>query len=236
MTYQEIYAELLNLAQPKVAKIQQGFFKTGPGEYGFGDLFLGIKTPPIRSLAKAGIGLKRGELKKLIKSRYHEARLLGLLILCLQYHKTKCESEREEIYQFYCSHFKYINNWDLVDVTCPHIVGRHLINRDRRILKQWASSPDLWTKRIAMISNWWFIRHGDLKSVFTISKILLKDDHDLIHKAVGWMLREAAKKDQEKVEQFIIKNYQQMPRTMLRYAIERFDPKKRQSFLKGKFN
>ncbi len=209
------------------------FFKSKKGEYGYGDIFLGIRSPIIRMVAKENVHLSISDTKKLIKSKYHEERLLGLIILVNKYKKAKDESEQEQYYQIYINSFKYINNWDLVDVTCPHIIGKHLMKRDRSILYEWAQSDDLWTKRIAMITNWWFVRKGDLKDVFKIAKILLKDEHDLIHKAVGWMLREAAKKDMVAAEKFLKRHYTKMPRTMLRYAIEKFPEKKRQKYLKG---
>ena len=138
------------------------------------------------------------------------------------------------MYNVYTRHFKYINNWDLVDVTCPYIIGKHLIDKDRSILYHWAESDHLWTRRIAIVSNLWFIREFDLKDIFKIAKILLNDEHDLIHKAVGWMLREAWKKNVVLAESFLIKNYKNMPCTMLRYAIEKFPENKRQKYLKGK--
>ncbi len=210
----------------------QRFFKTAPGEYGHGDIFLGIKTPEIRKLAKENIELKIIDVKKLIYSKFHEERLLGLIIIVNKYSKTKNEKVKEQLYQVYIKSFKYINNWDLVDVTCPHIIGKHLIDKDRKILYQWAKSDHLWTKRIAMISNWWFIRKNDLIDVFKMSKILISDEHDLIQKAVGWMLREAGKKDIQKLEAYLKKHSNKMPRTMLRYAIEKLPEKKRQFYLK----
>lgn len=210
------------------------FFKTGKGEYGYGDSFLGIRMPVVRQIAKDNIGLSIGHTKTLIKSKYHEERMLGLIILVNKYAKCGSDDEKERLYQIYISHFKYVNNWDLVDVTCPHIVGKHLINSDRSVLYQWAQSDNLWTKRIAMITNWWFVRKGDLQDVFNIAEILLDDEHDLIHKAVGWMLREAGKKDMKKAEDFMARYYQTMPRVMLRYAIEQYPESKRQEYLKGK--
>ncbi len=212
----------------------QRFFKTGKGEYGEGDIFLGIRVPVIRKFAKDNDTISLSETKVFIKSKFHEERLLGLVLLVNKYAKAKTDSEQEKLYQVYLKHFKYINNWDLVDVTCPHIVGKHLMDKDRSILYEWAESDHLWTKRIAIITNWWFIRKGDLRDVFKIAKTLLHDEHDLIHKAVGWMLREAGKKDMKKTEAFMTKYYQQMPRTMLRYAIERYPEAKRQRYLKGR--
>ena len=229
----EAQKELRKLANKKYAADCQRFFKMGKGEYAEGDKFLGVRAPDTRKIAKRHTDIPINHIKKLITSKFHEERLLGLVIVVNKYEKTKDDSEREKLYKFYLKHFKYINNWDLVDVTCPHIIGRHLLDRDRSILYTWANSKDLWTKRIAMLTNWWFIRKGDTKDVFPIAKILLKDEHDLIHKAVGWMLREAAKKDMLKAEVFLKKHYKEMPRTMLRYAIERFPETKRKKYLAG---
>lgn len=229
----EVQKEIRSLGNKKSAQNCARFFKTGKGEYGYGDIFLGVKSPDIRKLAKEYGTISLTETKKLIKSKYHEERLLGLFILINKYSKSRKETEKEKIYQLYINHFKYINNWDLVDVTCPHVIGKHLMDKNRDILQLWAKSDDLWTKRIAMITNWWFVRKGDLSEVFKIAKILLHDDHDLIHKAVGWMLREAGKKDLKKAENFLKKYYKNMPRTMLRYAIERYPEVRRQKYLKG---
>jgi 3-methyladenine DNA glycosylase AlkD len=233
MFYMTIKKELSKLVEPKVAERSKSFFKTEKGEYGYGDIFIGIKMPVLRELAKKYIDLGFTDVKKLIKSKIHEERLVALLILVYKYKKTKDESVKNKIYEIYTNSFKYINNWDLVDVTCPHIVGVHLMDKDRTILYTWAKSDHLWTKRIAMLANWWFVRKGDLSEVFKISKILLKDEHDLIHKAVGWMLREAGKKDMKALEDFLKKHYKTMPRTMLRYAIEKFPETKRKRYLNG---
>lgn len=230
----KIQEEIRKLSNREAAQKCLRFFKTDEGEYGHGDLFLGVRMPIVRTIAKENISLKLNDVKKLIKSKYHEERLLGLIILTNKYGKSRCENEKEDLYQIYISHFKFINNWDLVDVTCPHIIGKHLMDKDRSILYTWAKSDDLWTKRIAMITNWWLVRKGDLSEVFKISKILLKDEHDLIHKAVGWMLREAGKKDIQKLEAFLKTKYKKMPRVMLRYAIEKLPGSKRQKYLKGK--
>ena len=226
--------EMKALANPKIAEHSQRFFKTGKGEYGYGDVFIGIRVPVLRKLAKKYVDLNIPGVKKLIKSKIHEERLTGLIILVNKYKAAKEDSERNKLYDIYTQHFKYINNWDLVDVTCAHIIGRHLLNKDRAALYQWAKSDHLWTKRIAIITNWWFIREGDLRDVFKISKILLHDEHDLIHKAVGWMLREAGKKDRKALEVFLKKHYKTMPRTMLRYSIEKLPESLRQKYLKGK--
>ncbi len=225
-------AELKKLSSQKTAKQTQKFFKTEKGEYAAGDVFIGVRMGDIRQVAKKNVHLKPSELKKLVRSKIHEERMLGLLVLVYQFEKA-ATSDQEKIYQFYVSHFKYVNNWDLVDVTAPGVVGRYLLDRDRAALYDWAQSKHLWTRRISIVAQWHLIRVGDLKDVFKISKILLQDDHDLIHKAVGWMLREAAKKDLKVTEGFLRKHYQKMPRTMLRYAIERFPETKRQKYLKG---
>ena len=195
--------------------------------------FLGVRSPELRKLAKQYLDIPLAQALILVKSEFHEERLCGLLIMVNKYAKSKDESERQRIFNKYIQHFKYINNWDLVDVTCPHLVGKHLFERDRSVLYQWAKSRHLWTRRIAIVSNWWFIRKGDLEDVFDLSQVLLNDKHDLMHKAVGWMLREAGKKDVRQLESFLSKHYQNMPRTMLRYSIEKFPKRRREQYLKG---
>lgn len=228
-----IAKEMKKLASPKIAEHSQRFFKTAKGEYGYGDVFIGIRMPELRTLAKKYLDIHFNDLRKLIKSKIHEERLVGLLILVNKYTSAHEESEMEELFQFYTQHFKFINNWDLVDVSCPYIIGRHLLDKNREPLYVWAQSDHLWTKRIAIVTNWWFIKNGDLRDVFKISKILLTDKHDLIHKAVGWMLREAGKKDREALETFLEKHYKSMPRTMLRYSIEKFPESRRKGYLRG---
>jgi len=225
--------EIRALANKEIAQHSLRFFKTDKGEYGHGDLFLGVRAPKIRSIAKKHIDISITDMKTLIQSKYHEERFLGLIILVNKYAKTKDKKNRNQLYKIYVSSFKYINNWNLVDVTCPHVTGKHLIDKDRTILYKWAKSEDLWTKRIAMISTFYFIRKNDLDDTFKIADMLLQDEHDLIHKAVGWMLREAGKRDIKKEETFLKKHYKTMPRTMLRYSIEKFPETKRQKYLKG---
>ena len=225
--------EIRALANKEIAQHSLRFFKTDKGEYGHGDLFLGVRAPKIRLIAKKHIDLSITDMKTLIQSKYHEERFLGLIILVNKYAKTKDKKNRNQLYKIYVSSFKYINNWNLVDVTCPHVTGKHLIDKDRTILYKWAKSEDLWTKRIAMVSTFSFIRKNDLEDTFKIAEILLHDEHDLIHKAVGWMLREAGKRDLKREETFLKKYYKTMPRTMLRYAIEKFPETKRQKYLKG---
>jgi len=225
--------EIQALANKEIAKHSLRFFKTSKGEYGYGDVFLGVRTPQIRLIAKKYIDISTADMKMIIKSKYHEERLLGLIILVNKYSKAKDEKVRNQLYKIYVSSFKYVNNWDLVDVTCSHVIGKHLKDKDRSILYTWAKSEDLWTKRIAIISTHFFIRKNDLQDTFKIAEILLNDEHDLIHKAVGWMLREAGKRDIKKEEIFLKKHYKTMPRTMLRYSIEKFPEPKRQKYLKG---
>ncbi len=225
--------EIRELANKEIAQHSLRFFKTDKGEYGHGDLFLGVRAPKIRLIAKKHIDISITDMKTLIQSKYHEERFLGLIIIVNKYAKTKDKKNRNQLYKIYVSSFKYINNWNLVDVTCPHVTGKHLIDKDRTILYKWAKSEDLWTKRIAMVSTFSFIRKNDLEDTFKIAEILLQDKHDLIHKAVGWMLREAGKRDIKKEEAFLKKHYKTMPRTMLRYSIEKFPETKRQKYLKG---
>ena len=225
--------EIRALANKEIAENSLRFFKTGKGEYGYGDIFLGVRVPKIRLIAKKHIDISIIDMKTLIQSKYHEERLLGLIILVNKYSKTKDRKIKDQLYKIYISSFKYINGWDLVDVTCPHIIGEHLRDKDRSILYTWAKSDDIWTKRIAIVSTHCFIRKNDLEDTFKIAEILFQDKHDLIHKAVGWMLREAGKRDIKKEEAFLKKYYKIMPRTMLRYSIEKFPEDKRQKYLKG---
>lgn len=210
----------------------QGFFKTGPGEYGEGDIFLGITVPEVRKTATKFNELKFSDVKKLLGSKIHEERLTALLILVHNFNIGN-EAERNKIFKFYLANTKNINNWDLVDLSAHKIVGEHILDRSRNILYKLARSKKLWEKRISIISTFAFIRDNELKDSLKISEILLNDDHDLIHKAVGWVLREVGKKSLATEEKFLKKHYKKMPRTMLRYAIEKFPEKKRKAYLKG---
>ena len=211
------------------AKILQGFFKTKRGQYGEGDSFLGVTVPMQRKIAKSSITrITLNNIQELLDSRIHEERLVGLLILVEKYKESP-----EEIYNFYLAHSKGINNWDLVDLSAPKIVGDYLLDkRDRKILLKLARSKNLWEKRIAIVSTWAFIRKGDFEKTLEISRMLRGDKHDLIHKAVGWMLREVGKRDKEVLEDFLEENYSKLPRTMLRYAIERFPEGERKTWLR----
>jgi 3-methyladenine DNA glycosylase AlkD len=231
----DLKKELKSKANTKTAKNLQRFFKTGKGEYGEGDIFYGIKVPETRRIAKDYQDLSLSDLEKLLKSKIHEERLVVLFILIYKSEKGNIK-EKEKIFDLYLKNTKYINNWDLVDLSAPRIVGKHLLDKPKDTLYQFAKSEDLWKKRIAIISTSWFMRYGrdnQLKDTFKISEILLGDKHDLIHKAVGWMLREAGKKSMTEEEIFLKKHYKKMPRTMLRYAIEKFPEKKRKMYLLG---
>lgn len=233
MTTASPQQQLKKLANPKKAIDVARFFKTSKGEYGEGDVFLGITVPQIRTVAKQCKGLSLKEIQKLLQSKIHEERLLALIILVNQFKKAD-EDKQKQIFDLYLSNTKYINNWDLVDASAEYIIGSYLINRSKNILKTLAQSKLLWERRIAIIATFQFIKQKQHEHTFIIAKILLKDDHDLIHKAVGWMLREVGKRISEAIEEtFLQQHYQQMPRTMLRYAIERFDEKKRKKYLNG---
>ena len=215
------------------AKAMQWFFKTGKGEYGEGDKFVGIKVPVQRKIAKQFVELNLEDLQTLLNSKIHEERLISLLILVDKYYKAD-EKVKDKIYQFYKKNSRKINNWDLVDLSAPKIMGIHLLNRGKQILYKYAHSNNLWEKRISIIATYSFIKIRDFKTTLEISDILLNDDHDLIHKAVGWMLREVGKQDMNTLEKFLKPRYNKMPRTMLRYSIEKFPEKKRIKYLKGK--
>jgi len=224
---------LQSKANPTKAKILQGFFKTKKGQYGEGDIFLGITVPEQRKIAKQFTNLNLIELQKLLNSKIHEKRLVSLLILIEKYKKSE-DKIKKEIFNFYLKNTDNINNWDLVDLSAPNIIGNYLINHPRERLITLAKSKNLWEKRISIISTFSFIKNNQFQETLKISKILLNDSHDLIHKAVGWMLRELGKKDIKELEKFLKLYYKQMPRTMLRYAIEKFPENKRQKYLKGK--
>jgi len=192
---------------------------------------LGVVVPDIRKVSREARELPRTELKKLLESPFHEDRLAALVCLVSAYERAKDEREQARIYSFYTRNFKAINNWDLVDVSAPQIVGRHLSSRPRDVLYQWALSPNLWKRRIAVVSTFTFIRQNEIEDTLALSKVLLSDKHDLIHKACGWMLREAWKRDAPRVERFLRRHGGRMPRTMLRYAIELITPTQRKLFL-----
>lgn len=219
-------------ANPRKAKILRQFFKTGTGQYGEGDRFFGITVPESRNIAQQFDDLSLKDIATLLSSKIHEERLIALLILVHRYQTEK--DERETIFRFYLRNAKRVNNWDLVDLTAHHIVGCHLYRRNRKLLYRLAQSRNLWERRIAIVSTFYFIRQNDFSDTFRITKLLLRDSHDLIHKAAGWMLREAGKRSFKAEETFLKTCYHKMPRTMLRYAIERFPEKRRRLYLEGK--
>lgn len=221
------------LRDPERAIISQRFFKTLPGQYGHGDIFIGLTVPQCRLIAKRYYTFSIHQVTELLHSPIHEYRLIALIILIYQFRHQP--EDQQNIYDFYLQNTTYINNWDLVDLSAPNIVGQFLLSRDRQILVQLAKSTSLWERRIAIIATMAFIAKGEYQNTFQISKILLTDRHDLIHKAVGWMLREVGKRcGQEIEEEFLRQHYHHMPRTMLRYAIERFPESLRQRYLLGR--
>ena len=226
--------ELKSMADPDKAAILQRFFKTGPGGYGEGDVFIGVTVPQSRQIAKKFSQLPLGEVRTLLYSRIHEERLVALLILAWRY-GTASSREKEGIVKFYLDHIKQVNNWDLVDLSAPNILGAHLVdreNRQRRLLYRLAKSENAWERRIAILATYHFIRNGDFSEKLKIAEMLLQDRHDLMHKAVGWMLREVGKRDAAAEEAFLEKHCNVMPRMMLRYAIERLPERKRRRYKK----
>ncbi len=226
----QLKSELDKLADKKQAALLAGFFKTGKGEYGEGDVFLGIKVPVQRKVARSYENLSLADIQVLLNSKIHEYRLIALIILINQYKKAEA-SGKKKIVEFYLQNTKNINNWDLVDVSCPRILGDYLLDKPRKILYQLAKSKNLWEKRISMISTLAFICKRQFSDTMQIAEILLPDKHDLIHKAVGWMLREAGKRDEKVLRRFLDKYYKTMPRVMLRYAIEKLSRKQRIYYL-----
>ena len=229
----QIKNDLAQLSNPEQGKKLSRFFKTGKGQYGEGDLFLGIPVPEQRKVAKKYIDLSLNDIQKLLNSNTHEHRLTALLILIFKYKKAE-NSAKEQIFNFYLKNTKNINNWDLVDLSAPKIIGDYLVIKDRFILYELAKSNSLWERRIAILSTFKFIANNDFKDALNILELLLHDKHDLIHKAAGWALREIGKRNQEVEERFLTKYCTQMPRTMLRYAVEKFDEKKRKFYLTKK--
>lgn len=226
----KLIKDLQKLADPKRAEVSAWFFKTGPGQYGEGDVFIGITVPAMRTVSKKYLDLSLPDLKKLLSDKIHEYRLVALLILVEKYKKSD-RLEQKKIHDFYIKNTKYVNNWDLVDLSAEYIVGDFIKDADQTVLVNLAKSNNLWEKRIAIVATYAFIKNKKFDRTLKIAQILLSDKHDLIHKAVGWMLREVGKRDLKAEEEFLKKNYKIMPRTMLRYAIERFDAKKRKFYM-----
>ena len=241
---------LREVADVEKAEILQRFFKTGVGEYGEGDVFLGLRVPQVRAVVKGVVKrLSLSDVQELLGSKYHEERLAGVLILVEKFRTcatkengTRMNADergclnREKIFDFYLDSAQRgrINNWDLVDLSAPKIVGAYLKDKDRRVLYELANSENLWERRIAVISTFAFIRDDDFEDTLKIAEMLLDDEHDLIHKAVGWMLREVGKRDQRVLEGFLKRFYKKMPRVMLRYSIERFEEGRRRAYIEGR--
>jgi 3-methyladenine DNA glycosylase AlkD len=228
--------ELRAASSKTYASNLQWFFKTGPGEYGEGDIFLGVRQPQIRKIAKPYRGLSISELNQLLGSRYHEERMAACVIMADQFPKADETGQRALKDAYLKQVGRGINNWDLIDVSCHKVVGAWLAThpKDRKLLDRLAKSDNLWERRVAIVSTFGLMRIGELDDCMHIAKLLLKDEHDLIHKAVGWVLREVGKRNIKLEEQFLQQHYQKMPRTMLRYAIEKFPEERRQQYLKGR--
>jgi 3-methyladenine DNA glycosylase AlkD len=232
VTAKNVISNLKLVADPVKADFLPHFFKTGKGEYGEGDRFIGVIVPKQRQIAKKFVRLPYPEIRKLLINPFHECRLTALLILVAQFNRGD-EAERKKIVDFYLQNTKSINNWDLVDLSAPNIIGKYYLSKNKSIIYELAKSDNLWERRIAMIATYEFIKVNQFADVFKIAEILLSDKQDLIRKAVGWMLREAGKRNQELEEKFIKKYLRVMPRTTLRYAIEKFADTKRREYLTG---
>ncbi|MGD0897501.1 MAG: DNA alkylation repair protein [Thermoguttaceae bacterium] len=230
MIAKDLQSRLRSLGNSKDAAFLAGFFKTGPGQYGEGDTFIGVRVPVIRKVARGFQELQVPEVKCLLHSPIHEERLAALAILVMQATKADART-RKQIYDLYLANTRHINNWDLVDLSAPQVVGAYLADKSHKPLYQLAKSSWLWDRRISILATFHFIRIGEFGDTVKIAELLLADREDLIHKAVGWMLREAGKRNVAVLEDFLKRHYRVMPRTMLRYAIEKFPEKKRQAFL-----
>ncbi len=234
MNLSSLVKKLTSLKNDQQKEVLQKFFKTGKGQYGEGDIFLGIKIPVLRQVSKEFKDLELNNVEKLLHSKIHEHRLTAVFILVLQYNlaiKDGDTGRAKQIYNFYLKNAQQVNNWDLVDLSAPNIVGHYLLTNDRRILYKLAKSKNLWENRIAMLATFAFIKRGDFEDVFKLAKIYLSHKHDLMHKAVGWMLREVGKRNMSLLKKFINKHYFDISRTTLRYAIERFPEVERKKYL-----
>ncbi|MCG7898044.1 MAG: DNA alkylation repair protein [Candidatus Thiodiazotropha weberae] len=232
MKAEQLTQKLESLANPEIAAKSQRFFKTGKGDYGEGDRFLGIRVPILRQQARGFQQMSLTQVLRCLKSAYHEERLCALLILVRKF-ESGDETLRERVFRHYLDNTRYINNWDLVDSSAYQIVGAYLLTRERAILYELARSDSLWERRIAMIATYRFIKNQQYDDALAIAELLMLDQQDLIHKAVGWMIREVGNRDRNRAQQFLKPTYQAMPRTMLRYAIEKFPEPLRQIYLKG---
>ena len=226
-----ITSELQALSNAEKREIFPRFFKAGKGEYGEGDRFLGVTVPNVRAIAKQHKDIALAEIQELIQSEWHEVRLCALLIM-VEKSKKKDEALRQQLFDLYLSQTDRINNWDLVDLSCRFIIGEYLLDKSRDILYHLAQSPLLWDNRIAIVSTYAFIRKGQLEDTYALSDLMMHHPHDLMHKAIGWMLREAGKRDSERLYDYVMSHRADMPRTMLRYAIEKFSPKERAILMK----
>ena len=230
-TTKTITSEFQALSNAEKREIFPKFFKAGKGEYGEGDRFLGVTVPNIRAIAKQYKNISLNEIRELMQSEWHEVRLCALLIM-VEKSKKKDEALRQQLFDLYLSQTDRINNWDLVDLSCRFIVGEYLLDKSRDILYQLAQSPLLWDNRIAIVSTYAFIRKGQLEDTYALSDLMMHHPHDLMHKAIGWMLREAGKRDSERLYDYVMSHRADMPRTMLRYAIEKFSPAERSILMK----
>jgi len=227
----KLKTELDRLKNPVKAAIYQRFFKTGKGEYGEGDVFLGITVPEQRKIAREYLALPLNDVGKMLSSKIHEYRVVALMILSAKF-RSSDEKGKGKITKFYLHNLAGVNNWDLVDGSAPTILGEYLLKRNRAILYKMALSKNLWERRVAVMATFAFTKEGQFDDTIEIAKILLSDKHDLIHKAVGWMLREIGKKDETVLKHFLDENCTKKPRTMLRYAIEKFEEGERKAYLK----
>lgn len=220
-------------ADPLKARLLQRFFKTGKGEYAEGDVFLGITVPVSRKIAKRYYGLSLIDAEALLRSRMHEERFVALLILMERF-KKGTDAEKKKVYTLYLKNRRYVNNWDLIDMSAPRIVGGYLFDTERDVLYKLAGSKTLWDRRIAIMATFFFIRQGEFGDTLRLADMLMGDTHDLMHKAIGWMLREVGNKDVRTEKAFLKERYKRMPRTMLRYAIEKFPLEERKAYLEGR--
>jgi 3-methyladenine DNA glycosylase AlkD len=228
---ERVVSALNDAADPAKARVLAGFFKTGKGHYGEGDVFIGVTVPMQRVIAKRFHDLSLDDIEALLARPVHEERLTALLILVSQFEKAKDPRSRKRIFDFYRAHLSRVNNWDLVDLSAPSIAGKYLLDRDPAPLFRLAKSSHLWSRRVGIVATFAFIQEGRFDETLRIAEMLLSDPHDLLHKAVGWMLREVGKRDEAALLNFLESHAERMPRTMLRYAIERLAEKKRKDFL-----
>ena len=233
MAIENIQKRLKALANPQYAAVSRRFFKTGPGQYGEGDIFIGVRVPVLRKLITEYFQRPLPEITRLLKSSIHEERMLALLLMVCKFASGDA-AMKKNIYQAYLKNTAFVNNWDLVDCSAEHVIGAYLWGKNQAPLRRLARSNDLWERRIAILSTFHYIKHNNFAETLTISKTLLADREDLIHKAVGWMLREIGKRHLKTEKTFLKAHYQTMPRTMLRYAIEKFPEPERQRYLKGR--